>query len=105
MKLNRPYPAALLQVARKVLWYDAPERTLADIPMFLAHLMVYGSPADVRIVEGYLSAEEFCRALKNAPAGVFTQEAWIRWHGRLGLMPIPSLPNWFPGDLVGREAS
>jgi len=35
-----PYPAdLLLQVARKVVWYDAPERTVQDLPTFLAHLM------------------------------------------------------------------
>src|SRR6185437_13777887 len=34
-----PYPAELLQVARKVVWYDAPKRTLQDLPTFRAHLM------------------------------------------------------------------
>jgi hypothetical protein len=88
MKLASPYPAELLRVARKVVWYDTPQRTLDDIPTFLAHLMVYGSPADVAVVEGYLPAEEFRRALMHAPAGVFTQDAWTRWHKRLGLEPI-----------------
>jgi len=105
MKLATPYPAELVRVARKVVWYDAPQRTLEDIPTFLAHLMVYGSPADVAIVEGYLPAKEFRRALRNAPAGVFTQDAWTRWHKRLGLVPIPPLPRrQFPDGHVGPEA-
>jgi hypothetical protein len=45
MKLTAPYPADLLRVARKVVWYDKPEETLADLMTFLAHLMVYGSAA------------------------------------------------------------
>jgi hypothetical protein len=105
MKLSRPYPEELVRVARKVVWYDAPQQTLDDIPTFLAHLMVYGSPADVTIVEGYLPEEEFRRALLHAPAGVFTQDAWIRWHRRLGLEPIPPLPRRrFPDGQVGPEA-
>jgi hypothetical protein len=46
MSLAVPYPAELLRVARKVVWYDKPEQTLADLKTFLSHLMVYGSSAD-----------------------------------------------------------
>ena len=49
MILAVPYPAELLRVARKVVWYDQPEQTLADLKTFLSHLMVYGSSADVAI--------------------------------------------------------
>jgi hypothetical protein len=105
MKLATPYREELLPVARKVVWYDAPLRTLADIPTFLAHLMVYGSPADVAITQRYLPTEEFRRTLMNAPAGVFTQDAWTRWHKRLGLEPIPPLPRRrFPDGRLGPEA-
>jgi hypothetical protein len=52
MTLTTPYPVELLRVARKVVWYDSPERTLADLPTFLTQLMVYGSDADVAMVEG-----------------------------------------------------
>jgi len=34
-------PAEMLRVARKVVWYDEPEQTLADLKTFLSHLMVY----------------------------------------------------------------
>ena len=91
MKVARPYPPELLRVARKVVWYDAAERTLDDIPNFVAHLMVYGSPADVEVVEKYMSREEFRKALGNAPAGIFTQDAWIRWHEKLGIRPISAI--------------
>jgi hypothetical protein len=30
MTLVAPYPAELLRVARKVVWYDSPEQTLAE---------------------------------------------------------------------------
>ncbi len=34
------YPAELVQVARRVVWYDDPQQTLSDLPTFLAHVMV-----------------------------------------------------------------
>jgi hypothetical protein len=104
MTLTAPYPASLIRVARKVVWYDSPEETLADLPTFLAHLMVYGSSADLAVVERYVPLEEFRRVLETAPAGVFTKDSWERWHQRFG-MPVPSLPRRrFPDGTVGPEA-
>jgi hypothetical protein len=104
MRLISPYPAELVRIARKVVWYDVPEQTLADLPTFLAHLMVYGSPADVAVVERYVPEEDFRKVLEDAPAGVFTQDAWTHWHRRFGL-PAPPLPRRrFPDGSLGPEA-
>jgi hypothetical protein len=104
MTLAALYPAELLRVAKKVAWYDRPEETLADLPTFLAQVMVYGSGPDIETVERFVPAEEFRNVLQNAPAGVFTEEAWRRWHERFG-MPVPPLPRRrFPDGSVGPEA-
>ena len=87
-----PYPAELVRVAKKVVWYDRPEVTLADVRTLLTHVMAYGSPADVAVVERFVSAEEFRKVLESAPAGVFTKERWQRWHERFG-MPVPPFPD------------
>jgi hypothetical protein len=103
MTLTAPYPEELLRVAKKVVWYDLPERTLGDLKTFLAHLMVYGSAEDLAIAERYVPEDEFRRVLEGAPAGVFTEEAWKRWHERFG-MPVPALPRrQFPDGSVGPE--
>src|ERR1700680_389801 len=103
MILTAPYSAELLRVARKLVSYDTPEQTLADLKTFLSHLMVYGSSADVAVAKRYVPAEEFRRVLENAPAGVFTQEVWQKWHEQLG-MPLPPLPRrHFPDGTVGPE--
>jgi hypothetical protein len=47
--------------------------------------MVYGSPADVALVERFVPAEEFRRVLEHAPAGLFTADLWQDWHERLEL--------------------
>jgi hypothetical protein len=104
MTLAPPYPTELIRVARKVVWYDKPEETLADLPTFLAHVMVYGSPADVSVVQQFVPEEEFRMVLENAPAGLFTTELWRSWHERFGL-PIPPLPRrHFPDGSLGPEA-
>ena len=97
MSFKEPYPEELLRVARKVVWYDQPEETLSDGKNFLTHLMVYGSPADVEVVERYVGEEEFRAVLEQAPAGVFTPAAWERWHARLAMsqreLPRRELPS------------
>lgn len=104
MTLTEPYAEELLKVAKKVVWYDRPEQTLGDLKTFLTHLMVYGALADVAVVERYVPEGEFRRVLEGAPAGVFTAEAWKRWHERFGLA-VPAMPRrHFPDGTVGPEA-
>jgi hypothetical protein len=104
MNLTPPYPAELLEVARKVVWHDSPEETLSNLMTFLPHLMVYGSSEDLAIAERYVPLEEFRKVLVSAPAGVFTREAWEKWHERFG-MPAPPLPRRrFPDGSFGPEA-
>ena len=103
MTLAVPYPAEVLRVGRKVVWYDEPEHALADLKTFLSHLMVYGSAADVAIMERYVPVEEFRKVLENAPAGVFTRDVWRKWHEQLG-MPVPPRPRrQFPDGSFGPE--
>jgi hypothetical protein len=104
MRLSAPYPAELVRIARKVVWYDAPEETLGNLNTFLAHLMVYGSPADVAAVKRYVPEEEFRNVLEEAPPGVFTAGAWRRWHEFFGIEPVPPLPRRrFPDGTFGPE--
>ena len=42
--------STLQDVARRVVWFDSPEQTLSNPPLFLAHLMVYGTLEEVLAV-------------------------------------------------------
>jgi hypothetical protein len=59
--------------------------------------------ADVALVEQNVPEGEFRKVLAEAPAGVYTQEAWEKWHRRFG-MPVPPLPRRrFPDGSLGPE--
>ena len=83
---------------------------MANLAAFLAHVMVYGSSADVAVTRRYVPAEEFRQVLENAPAGLFTKEVWQRWREQLGMPLQPcrgddfAMAHWVPsqaGSLVG----
>jgi hypothetical protein len=42
-----PATPELLHVARRVVWFEKPERALADPVQFLAHVMVFGTVKDL----------------------------------------------------------
>jgi len=103
-RLAPPYAEELLRVAKKVVWYDRPEQTLEDLKTFLAHLMVYGSAGDLAVVERYVPEDEFRRVLEDAPAGVFTPEAWKQWHERFGMVAPPLPRRRFPDGSDGPDS-
>jgi hypothetical protein len=66
-----------------------PEESLRQPRYFLAHLMTYGTEEHLRVGRLYFSDEDFRETLHGAPAGVFTEEAWLRWHDYFGIRPRP----------------
>jgi hypothetical protein len=89
-----PLPAIppLLNVARRVVWFQEPAETLADPVQFLAHVMTYGTIEDLAALEGIVGPEDFAEALRRAPPGVFDERSWAYWHLPHGDRPAPPLP-------------
>lgn len=50
-----PVTPEFLQVARRVVWFKKPEETLSDPIHFLAHVMTYGTPEDLKALEGIVA--------------------------------------------------
>ena len=82
----------LLAIARRVVWFEKPETSLANPLLFLAHLMTYTLVADAVAVEKLLSKDDIAFALDNAPAGVFDKTSWSFWNSRIGRDPVPPMP-------------
>ena len=90
--------ATLQAVARRVVWFDPPEQTLANPQLFLAHLMVYGTLEEVLTVREHYTTRDFENVLNNPPSGVFDARSWAYWNLVFGRESPPSVPQrWLPG--------
>jgi hypothetical protein len=88
-----PVTPALLNVARRVVWFKDPQEALTDPVHFLAHVMTYGTVEDLQALEGIVSQADFCAVLDQAPPGIFESRSWAYWNLRCGRQPAPPLPQ------------
>jgi hypothetical protein len=91
----KPLPASsdLLQVAPNVIWFETPEKALADPVRFLAYLMTYGTVEDIAVVQRYLDLDDFREALEQAPPGIIDARSWAYWNVMTGRYPVPPMPR------------
>jgi hypothetical protein len=85
--------ASLAAVARRVCWWEDAATTLANTPLFLCRVMVFGTWDDACLALEHYGEEAFRRALGAAPPGLFDPRSWHYWHYRLGVLPVPDLPQ------------
>ncbi|WP_026793282.1 hypothetical protein [Pleomorphomonas oryzae] len=88
-----PLNADLLEVAPRVVWFEAPEKALADPVRFLAYVMTYGSPDDLAVVRRYVDDDGFKEALEQAPPGIMDVRSWAYWNVMAGKDDIPPMPS------------
>ena len=88
-----PSNADLLAVAPNVLWFETPEKALADPIRFMAYLMAYGTPADIALVRRYVGEDGFREAIEKAPAGILDARSWAYWNLMAGHYPAPPMPT------------
>ena len=82
----------LLEVAKRVVWFRPPAEALADTYHFLAHVMTFGTIADVRAIEAEMQPGDWHEALMHAPPGIFDARSWAYWHLKCG-KEVPPLPQ------------
>ena len=80
------------KMARKYVWWQPPEQTLDDAPLFLAQLMTLGTADDVLWLLSVTSDDDLRGVLRDPPVGVFNARSWSYWHLRLGFESVPDLP-------------
>jgi hypothetical protein len=88
-----PYNADILAVAPRVIWFEEPEKALADPVRFLAYVMTYGTPEDVAVVQRYVGDDGFREALEHAPPGIIDERSWAYWQAMAGNYPAPPMPR------------
>jgi hypothetical protein len=87
-----PTKPELLRVARRVIWFEEPERALADPVQFLAHVMVFGTVEDLKALRGIVGKDDYREVLEHAPTGVFDVRSRTYWNLVCGRQPTPPLP-------------
>ena len=87
-----PITPALLEVARRVMWFEPPEKALARPERFVAYAMTYAGHEDMRLIRGYLSDEDLREALDCAPPGIIDPRSWAYWNSKMGRYPAPPMP-------------
>ena len=91
----RPFPLApaLLGIARRLVWFEAPEEALADPVRFMAYAMERASAADMAEIRRHVTDEEFVEAIDAAPPGIVEEPSWSYWNLVVARRsPPPPLP-------------
>jgi hypothetical protein len=57
-----PVTAQMLDVAPRIIWFEPPERALADPVRFVAYAMTYARHEDMRVIRGHGSDADFREA-------------------------------------------
>ena len=81
-----------IAMARKYVWWQAPDRSLAEPAQLLAQIMTFGTVEDVRWMLTRASRDDLRAVLRDPPIGTFNGRSWTYWHRWLGQVPIPPLP-------------
>ncbi|MGC2462237.1 MAG: hypothetical protein WA446_14910 [Steroidobacteraceae bacterium] len=87
-----PNTPQTLGLARNVIWFEPPEKALADPIRFMAYAMTYALPEDMHVIRQYVSDDDFREALDHAPAGIIDPRSWVYWNSKMGRYPPPPLP-------------
>jgi hypothetical protein len=87
-----PVTPQTLAVARKIVWFEPPEKALSDPIRFMAYAMTYALPEDMRFIRKHVSDDDFRDALDHAPAGIVDPRSWAYWNSKMGRYPAPPQP-------------
>jgi hypothetical protein len=89
-----PTTAAMSRIARKIVWFEEPERALSDPIRFLAYAMARASAEDMAEIRRHLTDDDFLEAIDHAPSGIIDARSWAYWNLVIGgRSPPPPLPT------------
>lgn len=88
-----PVNARTVEVAHRIVWFEKPEKALADPIRFMAYAMTFALHKDMRVIRQYVSDDDFREALDRAPPGIIDPRSWAYWNLKVGRFPPPPLPK------------
>jgi hypothetical protein len=87
-----PVTPETLELARRIVWFEPPEKALSDPVRFMAYAMTYALPEDMRRIRRHVCDDDFREALDGAPPGIIDPRSWAYWNSKMGRYPPPPLP-------------
>ena len=96
----RPIPITpqTAELARRIIWFEEPEKALANPIRFLAYAMTYAHYSDMLAIRQFVSDDEIREALDAAPPGIIDPRSWAYWNLKMGRFPAPPAPRRTFGD-------
>lgn len=90
----KPLPLSpdLMAIAPRIVWFEPPEKALADPVRFMAYVMTYGTPEDIAVLRRHVGEEGFREAIEHAPPGILDAPSWAYWNIMAGKDDIPPMP-------------
>ncbi|HEX4767364.1 MAG TPA: hypothetical protein VH414_13920 [Lichenihabitans sp.] len=83
----------MLAIARNVIWFEEPERALAEPFRFMAYLMTYGTAEEIETVRRHVGRAAFVEVMDHIPPGIMDARSWAYWNVMAGRYPPPPLPR------------
>jgi hypothetical protein len=80
-------------LARRLVWFESPERALADPVRFMAYAFAHATHEEMQALRAFLDDSDLREALDQAPPGVIDPRSWAYWNLRLGRYPPPPMPR------------
>ncbi len=101
-----PVTPQTTEVARRIIWFEEPEKALADPIRFMAYAMTYALHKDMNMIRQHVSDDEIREALDAAPPGIIDPRSWAYWNLRMGRFPAPPMrKRTFEGNRTVPAAS
>ena len=69
----------LKQIARRVNWFEPPEKVVRDVDRFLVYFMQYCLDTDIPVMRRYFTDQQFRHALNNRPPGILDDRSAAYW--------------------------
>jgi transcriptional regulator with XRE-family HTH domain len=91
-----PSPALMKRMARRYVWWQPPETSVADPRRVIAQVMDVGTLEDIQALAEEVGRNTLIGVMKQARPGWFRPRSWAFWHTVLGpatagrIPPIPS---------------
>ncbi|MBU4525458.1 MAG: hypothetical protein KKC92_08610 [Proteobacteria bacterium] len=80
-------------MARKYVWWKAPEEALRFPQRVIAQIMDIGDHEDIERLVQIVGEKALKNAIVSAESGQFRPRSWAYWHYRLGLAELERLPK------------